>query len=180
MQQATAHIVCYPFLHCRSVICIHLSQKSIFGSEKRHSSPSFTGNDNCPFQIESYVPLASAADCSHAVCCTFLHCTSVVCITCMPWRHSPALTHSLTTHGLTTDDLGRGSEHPTAEGRDRLFYSVSVTTIRWYARANEVSGVFPHMKTCLLCTNVTTRDTLTILNPSSVMIPKIRSLALVL
>ena len=106
MQQATAHIVCYPFLHCRSVICIHLSQKSIFGSEKRHSSPSFTGNDNCPFQIESYVPLASAADCSHAVCCTFLHCTSVVCITCMPWRHSPALTHSLTAHGLTTMTWG--------------------------------------------------------------------------
>ena len=68
------------------------------------------------------------------------------------------------------DDLGRGSEHPTAEGRDRPFYSISVATIRWYARANEVSGVFPHMKTCLLCTNVTTRDTLTILNPSSVIV----------
>ena len=48
------------------------------------------------------------------------------------------------------------------------------------SRANAGSGVFPHVKTCLLYTNMTTRNTLTILNTYSVMISKMRSLALVL
>ena len=69
---------------------------------------------------------------AHIVGCMFLHCPSVICMTCMSWRHSPALTHSLTAHGLTTDNLWRGIEHPVAEGRDRSFYMVSVTTIRRY------------------------------------------------